>query len=440
LIFITRRHLSRRALLKGVGVAIALPFLDAMHPALSAERSTDAAPARRLLVVEYPHGVVDDTWNPIGEGLKFCMSQSLEPLEHHRSKLTIIRGFTSSPDRARGDFHDRAVSSFLTGCERNRSPGSPPVPVGVSVDQLAAKVLGARTRIASLELGIESAGLLGGPCYSDAFTNLPMECNPRVAFERLFGDSGTTDPVVQAARMADDLSILDVIGERITAVNRQLGAPDRRKLDQYLGTIRDMERRIRIASDGGASLGLPRAPRPAGIPDNWLEHVHIMFDLQVLALQADLTRVITFATARETSGMTFPHLGISMEFHEISHHNNSKVKLDALSKVNRNHSELFAYYLDKLDAVREPAGSLLDQSLILYGSDLSNASVHSQRDLPIIVAGGAAGGVKGGRYIRVTGHDDGPPLTNLHLALLDKVGAPTEKMGDSTEVFGGLES
>jgi hypothetical protein len=424
---ITKKHLSRRALLRGAGVTVALPFLDAMHPALTAERLTAAAPVRRLSIVMYPHGVVDDTWNPTGEGSNYQMSAGLAPLERHRQKFIVLRGLTSSPDRAKTDFHDRAIASFLTGCEP--TPGS--VSVGTSVDQVAARKLGAQTQFASLELATQSIGPLGSPCYRDANTALPMETNPRLVFERLFGDSDKLNRAAQVARTADDSSILDAVTERISSLNRQLGAPDRSKLDQYLDSIRDIERRIQVASSK-APVDLPNVHRPAGIPDSWVEHVKLMLDLQSLALQADLTRVITFQMATEASTMTFSHLGISMTFHEISHHNFEQYKLDALSKINKNHSELLAYYLDKLEAIQEPNGSLLDHSLVLYGSNLSNPTVHSQRNLPIVVAGGAASGVKGGRFIRVTGNGDGPPLTNLHLELLDKVGVPTEKLGDST--------
>jgi hypothetical protein len=430
--FITRKHISRRLVLRGVGAAIALPLLDAMVPALSAEKTTAADPVRRLLIVHYPHGVVDDTWNPTGEGADFKMSASLAPLERYRDKLIIFRGLASSPDRAKADFHDRAVASFLTGCELTRGK----VQVGTSMDQIAARSLSKETQFASLELGTEPPGEYGSPCYRDANTNLPMERNPRLVFERLFGDTDSLDQAALTQRLGDDRSLLDSVGERIGSLNRQLGASDRRKLDQYTDSIRDIERRIAIAGAHPVE-GLPDLKRPSGIPDSWVDHVKLMFDLQVLALQADLTRVITFATAKEVSQRTFLHLGLSMTFHEISHHNGDQTKLDALSKINKNHSELFAYYLDKLEAAPEAGGSLLDHSVILYGSDLSNPSVHSQRNLPIIVAGGAAGRVKGGRFVRIPGEDT--PLTNLHLALLDKVGVPTDHLGDSTGALNRLE-
>lgn len=427
MMFITRKCLSRRTFLRGAGAAVALPFLDAMHPALSAERSTAAAPVHRLSIALYPHGVVDDTWNPIGEGFDYKISDGLSPLERHRRKFTVLRGLTSAPDRGKTDFHDRAITSFLTGCERNVDK----VHVGVSMDQIAARQLGKGTRFASLELCTQAPGELGGPCYWDANTLLPMEFNPRLVFERLCGDGDKVDPAAQAARTADDVSILDAIGGRIKSLNRELGAPDQRKLDQYLESIRDVERRVRIAADTPA-VNLPDMQRPAGVPDSWPDHVKLMFDLQALALQADLSRVITFQMAMEASVITFPELGIAMSFHEISHHNFEKQKLDNLSKINKHHSELFAYYLDKLDAIKEPNGSVLDNTLVMYGSDLSNPTVHSQRNLPIVVAGGGALGVKGGRYTHVTGNGDGPPLTNLYLELLHRIGVPIDKIGDST--------
>jgi hypothetical protein len=435
MIFITRKHISRRTLLRGVGASLALPFLDAMHPAMTAESRTAASPVRRLLVVEYPHGVVNDTWNPVGEGANYKISESLAPLERHRDRLLIIRGLTSSPDRSKADFHDRAIASFLTGCE----PSSGHVQVGVSMDQVAAKHLGDTTQFASLELGTEDPIEEGGPCYRDATTNLPLEINPRFLFERMFGDTNTSDPATRSRQSRDDASILDAATQRISELNRRLGPPDKRKLDQYFESIRDVERRMAVAAHQTA-VNVSGVARPPGIPDSWPDHVKLMFDLQLLALQSDMTRVITFVTAMEASPRAFTHLNLTMSFHEISHHNNEKTKLDALSKINRNHSELLAYYLDKLDAAHEASGSILDQTVLLYGSTLSNPSLHSQRDLPIVIAGGAALGVKGGRYIRVTGDGDGPPLTNLHLALLGKIGVETNKLGDSTGALDCLEA
>jgi hypothetical protein len=430
--FITRKHIPRRTVLRGLGAALALPLLDAMIPAMSDETVGATAPAKRLLIVHYPHGVVDDTWNPTGGETDFKLSSSLAPLERYRDRMVIIRGLTNAPDRSKADFHDRAVASFLTGCEMTRGK----VQVGTSMDQIAARHLGKQTQFASLELGTEPPGEYGSPCYRDANTNLPMERNPRLVFERLFGDTDSLDQAAMSRRVEDDRSLLDSVTNRLGSLNRQLGASDRRKLDQYTDSIRDIERRIAIATEHPVN-GLPDLKRPSGIPDSWPDHVRLMFDLQVLALQADLTRVITFATTKEVSQRTFLHLGIAMTFHELSHHNGDQTKLDALTKINKNHSELFAYYLDKLESTKEANGSLLDHSVILYGSDLSNPSVHSQRNLPIIVAGGSSSGIKGGRFVRLPGEDT--PLSNLHLTLLDKVGVPTDHLGDSTGKFNRLE-
>ncbi len=435
------RRLSRRALLRGVGgVAMALPFLDAMHPALAAERNTAAAPVRRLGIVYYPHGVVWEKWTPPGDSGPLTMTPGLAPLARHKDKLTVIAGLTSDPDRRLPDFHDRAMASWLTGCEMTRGK----VHVGVSVDQVAAATLGKETQFTSLELATQAPDSAAGPpSYRDATTALPFECNPRVVFERLFGEGGKIDPAAAAQRDAMDKSTLDAVVERISSLKRRLGPADIRKLDQYLDSIRDIERRIQIAS-ASPPPDLPDIARPAGIPSDWVEHVKLMMDLQTLAYQADLTRVGTFGIARETTVMTFPQIGVDMQHHEASHHNYDPVKLDVLHRINVLQSELFGYYLDKLDAVKEPSGSLLDNSVIFFGSTLSNPSIHSQKNLPVMLAGGAGGQIKGGRFINHPG-DPPPwpfaakweaktptPLTNLHLTLLDLVGVPTDKLGDST--------
>jgi hypothetical protein len=409
-----------------------------MHPAMAAERATAAAPVRRLGIVYYPHGVVYEKWTPQGDGGPLVMTPGLTPLERHKAKLLVVAGLTSDPDRTLPDFHDRALTSWLTGKEMHREH----VEVGISVDQVAAAKLGKETQFASLELATEAPYRVD-PCYRDATTALPFERNPRIVFERLFGDGGKIDPAAAARRNAMDESTLDEVTERIAALKRRLGPSDVRKLDQYLDSIRDIERRIQIAS-AKTLPDLPGVQRPAGIPIEWVDHVKLMFDLQVLAYQADLTRVATFMTAKEGSVMTFPQIGVSMQHHEASHHNYDPAKLEALHKINVHQSELFAYYLDKLDAVKEPSGSLLDNSVIMFGSSLSNPTVHSQRDLPVMLAGGAGGRIKGGRFLRVPG--DAPtwpfaakwpvksptPITNLHLKLLEMVDVPTAKLGDST--------
>jgi len=429
---ITRKHLPRRTFLRGAGTAVALPLLDAMIPALRADRLTAAAPVRRLGFVFYTLGVNEDKWKPKGEGANYQLSEALAPLAPHREKFLVLSGLSSDPDRTKAGFHDRALASFMTGVEPTRGK----VHVGISVDQVAAQVLGKETQFASLELSTEYNGELGGVSFKGAETPLPFEPNPRKVFERLFGEGGRIDPVASAARNAADRSSLDTVMARIAELKARLGPGDRRKLDEYLQSIRDIERRIQVALER-KPVQLPDATRPAGIPDSWPEHVKIMFDLQSLALQADLTRVWTFMLAREASSMTFPHLGITMGHHEISHHNFEADKLAALAKINVDQSQLFAHFLAKLESIKEGDSTLLDRSLIMYGSDLSVPTVHSQHDLPIILAGGAAGRIAGGRYLVYPG--DTTPLTNLYLTMLDKVGVPTEKLGDSTGKLNRLE-
>jgi hypothetical protein len=424
-LIVTKKYLPRRTFLRGAGTALALPLLDAMIPALSAERLTAAAPVRRLGFVFYTLGVDEARWRPTGEGSNYQLSEGLAPLAPHRDKFVVISGLSSDPDRTKAGFHDRAIGSFMTGVE----PAKGKVQVGISVDQVAAQTLGKETQFASLELATEENGALGGISFSSATTALPFEVNPRRVFERLFGEGGHIDPAASAERDAADQSSLDSVTARIAELKGKLGPGDRRKLDEYVQSIRDVERRIHVAMSK-RPVDLPDITRPAGVPDSWPEHVKIMFDLQAIALQADLTRVWTFMYAREASSMAFPHLGISMGHHEISHHNFEADKLAALTKINVDQSKLFGYFLSKLDGLKEGNSTLLDHSLIMYGSDLSVPTVHSQHNLPIIVAGGAAGRVAGGRHIVYPG--DTTPLTNLYLTMLDKVGVPTEKLGDST--------
>lgn len=433
--FVQKKYLPRRTFLRNTGITLALPLLDAMVPALTAQNLTAAAPVRRLGFIIYPLGVDQDRWRPMGEGSSYEFSEALAPLAPHRKKFVVISGLSSDPDRSKAGFHDRALASFLTGVEMTKGK----VHVGISVDQLAAKTLGKQTQFASLELAAENNNGIAtnvGPVFKTATTPLPFESNPRRVFERLFGEGGRIDPAAAAARDAADRSSLDAVTERINELKLQLGAGDRRKLDEYVESIRDIERRIQVASQK-PSANLPDTSRPAGVPDSWVEHIKLMFDLQTLALQADLTRVWTFLYARESTSITYPHLNISMGHHEISHHNFEKDKLDALAKINVDQSRLFAYFLGKMDAIKEGNSTLLDHSLILYGSNLSVPTSHSQHDLPIIVAGGAAGRIAGGRYLKLPG--DETPLTNLYLTMLDKVGVPTEKLGDSTGPLNRLE-
>lgn len=432
---VTKKHIPRRMILRGAGTAFALPLLDAMIPALRAERLTAAAPVRRLGFVIYPLGVDQDRWKPKGEGSNFEFSEALAPLAPHKDKFVVFSGLSSDPDRSKPGFHDRAIASFLTGVEMTKGK----IHVGISIDQLAAQSLGKETQFASLELAAEKVSVNNahvGPVFKSATVPLPFEYNPRRVFERLFGEGGRIDPAATAARQQADRSSLDTVTERIAELKKQLGAADRRKLDEYVESIRDIERRIDVAMRKPLK-DLPGAERPAGVPDAWIDNVKLMFDLQTLAIQADLTRVWTFLYGREATSINYPHIGVTMGHHEISHHNFEKDKLDALAKINVDQSRLFAYFLGKLENLKEGNSTLLDHSLILYGSNLSVPTSHSQRDLPIILAGGAAGRIKGGRYLKFAG--DETPLTNLYLTMLDRVGVPTEKFGDSTGRLNRLE-
>ena len=424
--YVSQKFLSRRVLLRGAGAAaIALPFLDAMHPAFGQERLTAAAPVRRLGICYFPHGATD-RWLPSGEDASFTLAEGMAPLERHKQKLLVVGGLCSSVDHSKPDFHDRAVAGWLTGCELTQGK----VEVGISMDQIAAAHFGKETQFASLEMSTEQPTTSNGTMfYRDAHTVLPVENNPRLVFERLFGDGGKIDAAASARRNAQDRSTLDGVVEQINALKGRLGQSDRQKLDQYLTSLRDVERRIEVA-ENKKMPDLPAVNRPAGIPDKWSDHVKLMFDLQAMAFQADLTRVNNFMFNGESSLLTFPEIGVGLQHHEASHHNYEKEKLDALHRINMLQSELFAYYLDKLEAIQEPGGTMLDNSIIMFGSTLSNPTVHSQRNLPIVLAGGSNGRLATGRMIRAAGVDT--PIANMHLTILDKLGIPTEKLGNST--------
>jgi len=436
---ITQKHLSRRMVLRGsLGAALSLPFLSAMHPALAAERNTAAAPVKRFGIFYYPHGVVYEKWTPSTPG-NLILTPSLMPLAASRSDITIISGLSSTPRRDLPEFHDRAIGTWLTASELSSAKSA----TAASVDQIAARVIGADTQIGSLELGTETLADFGGMAFGGPAAPLPFEINPRIVFERLFGYGGKVDAVRLAEWRASDKSALDQMLEQLTSLRQSIGAEDRLRVDQYAESIRDIERRLNIANAKGA-VAAPNATRPSGIPTSWPDHVKLMMDLIVLAYQADLTRVSTFMIACEGTGMSFPHLDISLQHHEASHHNYDPAKLAALEKINVDQSALFAYFLDKMRSVKEANGTLLDNSLLMFGSSLSNPTMHSQRDLPVMLAGGAGGKLKGGRYISVPG-DPPPwpfaakqaaqtptPLANLHMTMLDLLDVPTEKFGDST--------
>ena len=443
---ITKHSLPRRTFLRGAGATLALPLLDSMVPAFAAVRRSAAKPVPRLFTGYVPNGVIMDRWTPAAEGALTDLPPTLEPLAPFRDQLLVVSGLADAPafplpGEGTGD-HVRAAATFLTGVHPKKTDG-PDIRGGTSMDQMAAGVLGRETVLASLELAIDPNELIGA-CeagWSCAYANtlswrnpttpLPMENQPRAVFERLFGDADDTTPEARRARLREDRSILDSLVREVADFQRVLGPGDRTKVTQYLEAIRDVERRIRLA-EAQSHRELPELARPSGgIPDTFEEHARVMLDLQVLAFQADLTRVVTFMMSREVSPRTYPELGIPDPHHGLSHHQNRPEQMAKLAKLNRHHVEQLAYFMEKLAATPDGDGTLLDQVLIQYGCGISDGNQHLHVNLPVLVAGGAAGAVSGGRHLRVA---EETPLTNLQLAVLEKLGVPTEKLGDSTGV------
>lgn len=439
---LTRKAIPRRTVLRGLGATLALPLLDGMVPALTAQRRTAAAPARRLSIVYVPNGMEMSRWTPVADGGGFDLPPILQPLEPFRAQLLVLSRLDCQPamplpGEGNGD-HARAGGAFLTGVHPRKTEG-PDIEAGTSIDQLVAQELGRETPLASLELAIEPSDLLGA-CdtgYSCAYVNticwrasrtpLPMENNPRALFERLFGD-GTASPEARAARMQHEQSLLDAVREETHRLERGLGTGDRRKLTEYLDAIRDIERRIQRAEARGVQE-LPIQDAPEGIPDTYEEHVKLMFDLQVLAYQADLTRVITFMMAREVSSKPYPEIGVPDPHHPLSHHQGDPEKLAKMARINTFHTRLFAHFLEKLRATPDGSGSLLDHLMIVYGSGMSESNQHLHDNLPILLVGGGGGSIKGNRHVV---YRTGTPVTNLYLTLLDKLGVAAERFGDST--------
>jgi hypothetical protein len=444
-VIITNKVIPRRAVLRGIGASLALPLLDSMIPAVGAAARAAVKPVRRLGVVYVPNGMVMKSWTPAAEGAAFELTPIMKPLEPFRDQLLLLSGLSSMPPvgglaGAASGVHARASTRFLTDVPPRRGQGLE-IEADVSLDQRAAKELGQYTQLASLELALEGRDLAGS-CdvgYSCAYTNtiswrsattpLPMENDPRAVFERLFGDSGSTDRATRLARIEADRSILDAVTERVAQLRKRIGSRDRVKLSEYLEAVRDVERRIHRAEEQ-SNQELPRVNEPAGVPSTFEEHARLMFDLQVLAYQSDLTRVITIMLGRELSSRTYPQLGVSEAHHPISHHLNDQAKLTSLAKINTHHVSQFAYYVGKLRATPDGDGSLLDHLTILYGAGMADSNQHAPSGLPILLVGGGSGTIKGGRHIK---YPLDTPLANLHLTLLDKLGVPTvDRMGDST--------
>ncbi len=442
---VLRRPLARRTMLRGLGTMMALPFMEAMMPAA---RAADlVSRPKRLQVFYSPNGMMMENFQPQGPGL--ALPSTLEPLEPYREYVTVVSGLGHPSAAAMGDRpagHGRSCPAFLTGTHVRQTEGTD-IRCAISVDQAYAAHLGEATQLSSLELGIDQASLLGS-CdigYSCAYTNgiswrnptvpLPVTANPRDLFERLFGDGDALDERSRRAQLRRQSSILDFVMDDTARLSGQLGAEDRRKLDEYLEATRDIERRIRktMASGGGAQAA--DLARPAGIPDSFDEHVRLMIDLQVLAMQADITRVGSFMIGRELSNRTYPEIGVPDSHHMLSHHGRNPEKMAKLARINRHHMEYFAYYLKRMKEVKDGEGSLLDRTLVLRGSAFGDPNEHDHMDLPIVVAGGL---VKGDRHLMV---EKKTTASNLLLAALHILDVPATSFGDSTgplkELAGG---
>ena len=439
--FITKKHLPRRTVLRGLGAAVALPLLDAMVPAATATARTAAAPVKRLGVFYVPNGMSMPYWFPRAEGPLEKLPPTLRALDHLKERVLLCGGLDDEPAnlvKGGGD-HARSAGTFLTGVPFRITSGAD-VHAAVSMDQIAARELSKETQIASLELGIESNAMVGN-CdggASCAYTNtiawrtpttpLPIENDPRAVFERLFGTSGSTDPRARRERLRRDRGILDAVGAELKALGSVIGPGDRVKLDEYLDALRDVERRIRMAEEQSARE-LPVVDQPVGVPGGYEEHARLMMDLLALAYQTDLTRVATFMLAREVSGRAYPEIGVSDSHHPLSHHQDEPAKLERLHRINEHHFRQFAYLVEKLAALPEGDGAMLDSTLFLYGTGISDSNTHFHDDLPIALVGGKAAGIDGGRYVRYAADT---PLTNLHVTILEKLGTPVEALGDST--------
>ncbi len=433
----TNKSLQRRTMLKGLGTAIALPLLEAMLPAVSVAASTTPLAPRRLGFVYIPMGAHLSQWTPATEGKLTELTPILQPLTGHLDQLSVLSNLELKNAYSAGN-HATANAAFLSAATAKMTEGSD-YELATTVDQVAAKHIGRNTQLPSLELSMDLNTSLGNcdngfACvyqnnlsWSSPTTPLPTEAHPRSVFERLFGSGGS--PLQRRTELQHDASILDWVMADMRTLNRQLGRGDRSKVAEYLNSVREVERRIQIAEQRTADSPAPDMDRPRGVPEAYADHVRLMFDLQALAFQADITRVITFQMARETSNRTYPEIGVPDAHHPTTHHANNPEKLEKLAKINTFHISLFAYFLEKLKSISDGDGNLLDSSLLLCGSGMGNPDVHDHVDLPILVAGGGGGAHIGGRHIR---YSEPTPLANLHLTLLDKVGVSLDAFSDSS--------
>ncbi len=437
---ITRKHLPRRTFLKGMGTAIALPMLDGMVPAMA---TTNVEAPVRLALVYVPNGIVMKDWTPKTAGKDFEFTRILKPLESFREDILVLSGLDDRNGNALGDGpgdHARAGAAILTGVHCKKTAGAD-IHNGISADQVAAKAIGDKTKFASIELGCEDSRTVGN-CdsgYSCAYTNsiswrtattpMPPEVNPRMAFERLFGTADySLDAETRARRAGYRKSILDLVREDTEQLSKSLGQADRRKIDEYLYAVREIEKRIESAEKDDHEVK-PAIEKPAGIPFTFPEYAKLMFDLQVVAFQADLTRVSTLMLGREGSMRVYPEINVPDPHHPLTHHRNNAEWIEKVARINCLHTETFAYFLEKLKSTKDGDSTLLDHSMVVYLSGLSDGNRHAHEDLPVLVAGRGDGSLKPGRHIV---YRRGTPMTNLYVTLLDRMGVQPEKIGDST--------
>ncbi|MFO0810110.1 MAG: DUF1552 domain-containing protein [Gemmataceae bacterium] len=441
------RRISRRTVLRGIGTTVALPLLDAMLPRSLADGSAASKPPRRMAVIYVPNGVILQDWTPVAEGTDFELPDILKPMAPHRQDLMVLSGLTCDKARANGDGagdHARAGGAFLTGAQPRKTAGAN-FRAGTSADQLAAARLGDRTRLPSLEIGIEryrGAGNCdsGYSCvyehtisWRNATSPLPTEVDPKLVFDRLFSAKPNDPERDKRNRLRS--SVLDAVLEDARGLENKLGGLDRQKLDQYLSCVRELEQRIARAETLPPAQVPEDTERPHGVPADLSEHFRLMCDLMVLAFQADVTRIATFMFAREGSEQKYRAAGVNEGHHSLTHHRNNPAMIAKVKAINTYHIQQFAYLTGKLKSVRECDGTLLDNCMVAYGSGNADGNRHTHHDLPILLAGKGGGSIKSGRHVRFSKET---PLNNLWLAMLDRMGARTERLGDSTGILDGL--
>ena len=442
--FITKTHLPRRTFLRGMGVAVALPLLDAMIPARTLLAQTGARRLPRLGFVYVPHGAIMKDWTPATTGAGFEFGRILKPLETYRDSLNIVSGLGQQAADTTA-VHSLSPTTWLSGVRPKATQGVDAF-AGVTADQIAAQAIGQESLLPSMELATEDHSGLIGSCDRDygciymntlswrtPTTPLPMEINPRKVFERMFGSGGNA--AQRLARIQEDRSILDAIRSEASTLEVQLGPSDRQTMDQYLENLREIERRIQRAEQSSGDENLQLPPRPSGVPFDYEEHIKIMYDLMALAYQANITRVASFMVSREVSNRTYPQVNVTDGHHAISHHQNRAEAMEKNVRIQTYNVTQFKYFLDRLKATPDGDGTLLDNSLILYGSNMSNSNAHDHFPLPNVIVGGAAGRMKGGRHMK---YDDHTPMANLLITMLDRVGVREEKLGDSTGLLTDL--